>query len=148
MLKTGDTAPDFELLNQEGKVVKLSDLKGKPVVIYFYPKDFTTGCTAEAKDFNENIESISSKGVIVIGISADSVDSHKKFSQKLGLRFYILSDPERKVIKAYGAQVGNRTRRMTYIIDKDGKIAFVFPKVVPVGHSKEVLEKLKELKLI
>ncbi len=148
MLKIGDTAPDFELLNQEGKVVKLSDLRGKPVVIYFYPKDFTTGCTAEAKDFNENIESLSSKGVTVIGISADSPDSHKKFSQKLGLKFYILSDPERKVIRAYGAQVGNRTRRMTYIIDKDGKIAFVFPKVVPVGHSKEVLEKLKELNLI
>lgn len=148
MLKIGDTAPDFELLNQEGKVVKLSDLRGKPVVIYFYPKDFTTGCTAEAKDFNENIESLSSKGVTVIGISADSPDSHKKFSQKLGLKFYILSDPERKVIRAYGAQVGNRTRRMTYIIDKDGKIAFVFPKVVPVGHSREVLEKLKELNLI
>jgi len=148
MLKIGDEAPDFELQNQNGDVVKLSDFRGKTVVIYFYPKDFTTGCTAEAKDFNQNIEYILSKGVKVIGISSDSVDSHRKFSQKLGLKFDLLSDPERKVIKAYGAQVGNRTRRITYIINKEGKVAFVFPKVVPVGHSQEVLKKLEELKLI
>jgi len=148
MLKIGDEAPDFELQNQNGNVVKLSDFRGKTVVIYFYPKDFTTGCTAEAKDFNQNIEYILSKGVKVIGISSDSIDSHRKFSQKLGLKFDLLSDPERKVIKAYGAQVGNRTRRITYIINKEGKVAFVFPKVVPVGHSQEVLKKLEELKLI
>jgi Peroxiredoxin len=148
MLKIGDEAPDFELQNQNGNVVKLSDFRGKTVVIYFYPKDFTTGCTAEAKDFNQNIEYILSKGVKVIGISSDSVDSHRKFSQKLGLKFDLLSDPERKVIKAYGAQVGNRTRRITYIINKEGKVAFVFPKVVPVGHSQEVLKKLEELKLL
>ncbi|MFP3222719.1 MAG: peroxiredoxin [Nitrososphaeria archaeon] len=148
MLKIGDEAPDFELQNQNGDVVKLSDFRGKTVVIYFYPKDFTTGCTAEAKDFNQNIEYILSKGVKVIGISSDSIDSHRKFSQKLGLKFDLLSDPERKVIKAYGAQVGNRTRRITYIINKEGKVAFVFPKVVPVGHSQEVLKKLEELKLI
>ncbi len=148
MLNIGDNAPDFELLNQEGKIVRLSDLKGKPVVIYFYPKDFTTGCTAEAKDFNENIDSITSEGAVVLGISSDSVDSHKRFSQKLGLKFNLLSDTDRKVIKAYGALVGSRTRRMTYIIDREGKVAFVFPKVTPVGHSKEVLEKLKDLKLI
>ncbi|MFP3261241.1 MAG: peroxiredoxin [Nitrososphaeria archaeon] len=148
MLKIGDEAPDFELQNQNGDVVKLSDFRGKTVVIYFYPKDFTTGCTAEAKDFNQNIEYILSKGVKVIGISSDSIDSHRKFSQKLGLKFDLLSDPERKVIKAYGAQVGNRTRRITYIINKEGKVAFVFPKVVPVGHSQEVLKKLEELKLL
>jgi Peroxiredoxin len=148
MLKIGDEAPDFELQNQNGNVVKLSDFRGKTVVIYFYPKDFTTGCTAEAKDFNQNIEYILSKGVKVIGISSDSIDSHRKFSQKLGLKFDLLSDPERKVIKAYGAQVGNRTRRITYIINKEGKVAFVFPKVVPVGHSQEVLKKLEELKLL
>jgi len=148
MLKIGDEAPDFELQNQNGNAVKLSDFRGKTVVIYFYPKDFTTGCTAEAKDFNQNIEYILSKGVKVIGISSDSVDSHRKFSQKLGLKFDLLSDPERKVIKAYGAQVGNRTRRITYIINKEGKVAFVFPKVVPVGHSQEVLKKLEELKLL
>ncbi|MFP3166750.1 MAG: peroxiredoxin [Nitrososphaeria archaeon] len=148
MLKIGDEAPDFELQNQNGNVVKLSDFRGKTVVIYFYPKDFTTGCTAEAKDFNQNIEYILSKGVKVLGISSDSIDSHRKFSQKLGLKFDLLSDPERKVIKAYGAQVGNRTRRITYIINKEGKVAFVFPKVVPVGHSQEVLKKLEELKLL
>ncbi|MFP3416723.1 MAG: peroxiredoxin [Nitrososphaeria archaeon] len=148
MLKIGDEAPDFELQNQNGDVVKLSDFRGKTVVIYFYPKDFTTGCTAEAKDFNQNIEYILSKGVKVIGISSDSIDSHRKFSQKLGLKFDLLSDPERKVIKAYGAQIGNRTRRITYIINKEGKVAFVFPKVVPVGHSKEVLKKLEELELL
>jgi len=148
MLKIGDEAPDFELQNQNGNAVKLSDFRGKTVVIYFYPKDFTTGCTAEAKDFNQNIEYILSKGVKVLGISSDSIDSHRKFSQKLGLKFDLLSDPERKVIKAYGAQVGNRTRRITYIINKEGKVAFVFPKVVPVGHSQEVLKKLEELKLL
>ena len=148
MLKIGDEAPDFELQNQNGNAVKLSDFRGKTVVIYFYPKDFTTGCTAEAKDFNQNIEYILSKGVKVIGISSDSVDSHRKFSQKLGLKFDLLSDPERKVIKAYGAQVGIRTRRITYIINTEGKVAFVFPKVVPVGHSQEVLKKLEELKLL
>ncbi|NAY82229.1 MAG: redoxin domain-containing protein [Thaumarchaeota archaeon] len=113
MLKIGDEAPDFELQNQNGDVVKLSSFRGKTVVIYFYPKDFTTGCTAEAKDFNENIEYMISKGVKVFGISSDSVDSHRKFSQKLGLKFDLLSDTERKVIKAYGAQIGNRTRRIT-----------------------------------
>jgi peroxiredoxin Q/BCP len=148
MLKIGDEAPDFELQNQNGDVVKLSSFRGKTVVIYFYPKDFTTGCTAEAKDFNENIEYMISKGVKVFGISSDSVDSHRKFSQKLGLKFDLLSDTERKVIKAYGAQIGNRTRRITYIINKEGKVAFVFPKVVPVGHSQEVLKKLEELKLL
>ena len=148
MVKVGDQAPEIELPNQDGKIVRLSDFRGRPVVLYFYPKDFTTGCTAEAKDFNEGFEELSSKGVVVLGVSADTVESHKKFKEKLGLKFDLLSDVERKAIKAYGAQAGARTRRMTFIIDKDGRVAYVFNKVTPVGHSKQVLEKLKELKLI
>ena len=148
MVKVGDQAPEIELPNQDGKIVRLSDFRGRPVVLYFYPKDFTTGCTAEAKDFNEGFEELSSKGVVVLGVSADTVESHKKFKEKLGLKFNLLSDVERKAIKAYGAQAGARTRRMTFIIDKDGRVAYVFSKVTPVGHSKQVLEKLKELKLI
>jgi Peroxiredoxin len=94
----GDVAPDFELEDQNGAKIRLSDFKGRKVVLYFYPKDDTPGCTKEACSFRDNIQRISERNAVVLGVSADSVQSHKKFAQKYGLNFHILSDPEKKVI--------------------------------------------------
>ncbi|MGC9209541.1 MAG: peroxiredoxin [Nitrososphaeria archaeon] len=148
MVKAGDPAPDFELPDQTGERVRLSSFRGRPVVLYFYPKDFTSGCTTEAREFASVQDELERRGVVVLGVSADSVESHRKFSERLGVKFRLLSDPERKVIEAYGARAGGRTRRMTFIIDREGRIAHVFPAVKPAGHAAEVLRKLEELGLI
>ena len=149
MLKEGNIAPDFSLKDSEGKVHKLSDYKGKKVVLYFYPKDFTPGCTKEACDFRNNFSKINKKAV-VIGISADSEASHKRFQEKYKLPFIVLSDPEKKVIKSYDVLkkksfFGNiflGIARSTFIIDEEGKIIKMFPKVKVSGHVKEVVESL------
>jgi len=150
MLKEGDPAPPFTLESDEGKKVSLKDFAGKKIVLYFYPKDDTPGCTKEACSFSENFGTLQKKGAVVLGVSADSVDSHKKFKQKYGLRFPLLSDPDREVIKKYGVwkeknMYGKKMmgiERSTFVIDEKGKIAHIFPKVKVDGHTEAVLKNL------
>lgn len=143
----GSKAPDFSLKGTDGKNYKLSDFKGKNVVLYFYPKDNTTGCTLEAKAFNESLEKYRKLGVEIIGVSKDSIDSHKKFCDMYSLKFLLLSDPDSRVIKMYGAYgdkgaFGFGTIRTTYIIDKSGTIVKIFNRVHAQGHNEEVLSLL------
>ena len=147
-LKVGDQAPDFSLLNKQGLPISLKDYLGKKtIVLYFYPKDFTSGCTTEACRFRGNYKQYQDKDAVVIGVSVDSVESHQKFSEEHELPFTILSDHNKKVVKAYGVQGigGFLAKRMTYIINKDGKITHIFPKVDVKQHSEEVLKALEEL---
>lgn len=148
MLTPGDKAPDFTLLSDKGDEVSLSDFIGKSdVVLYFYPKDNTTGCTKEACSFRDNIEQIQIKNAAVLGVSPDSIRSHQNFIKKQNLNFTLLSDPEHKVAEAYGAwgekKMYGKTYwgiiRSTFIIGKDGIIKHVFGKVKPDGHAEEVL---------
>jgi len=139
MLKKGDIAPNFSLISDEGKDIKLSDFRGKKVVLYFYPKDNTPGCTKEACSFRDVYNDILLKGAVVIGISIDPPKSHKKFKEKFVLPFYLLSDPDHKVIEMYGQWVKKSmygkeyfgTNRATFIIDENGKIIKIFDKVKP-----------------
>ena len=146
-LRVGDRAPDFSLLDERGLPVSLKDYLGKKtVVLYFYPKDFTAGCTAEACSFRDNYKSILDKGAAVVGVSLDSVESHLRFSQKYSLPFTILSDRSKEVAKAYGVLGvgGFLAKRITFIINKDGKITHIFPKVDVKQHSEAVLKALEE----
>jgi peroxiredoxin Q/BCP len=148
MLIEGSVAPDFKLMGSDGKEHSLGEFKGKSIVLYFYPKDDTPGCTIEAKEFNTSLEDISKKDAVVIGVSNDSLESHDKFKSKYGLEFLLLSDPDSKVIKLYESYgdkgiFGMGTLRRTFIIDKEGTISKVFDKVRPLGHSGEVLSCLK-----
>jgi peroxiredoxin Q/BCP len=148
-LKVGDKAPDFSLMDEHGLPVSLKDFLGKkPVVLYFYPKDFTSGCTTEACGFRDDYKAYEEKGAVVIGVSLDSVESHKRFSEKHNLPFPILSDNRKEVAKTYGVLGfgGFLAKRVTFIIDKKGMIAAVFSKVDVKLHSKEVLKALDELK--
>lgn len=147
MLSKGTKAPDFTLNNEEGKPVSLKDFRGKKVVVYFYPKDNTPGCTKEACSIRDNYDAMLAKGAVVIGISADSEKSHVNFKSKFGLPFYLLSDPEKKVIQAFGAW-GEKTMmgkkydgilRSTFVIDEKGTITHVFEKVDTARHGEEVL---------
>lgn len=151
MLKVGDKAPDFKLKSDKDEEVALKDFLGKSdIVLYFYPKDNTTGCTKEACSFRDNIQPIQSKNAVVIGISPDSVKSHQNFISKQNLNFTLLSDPDHEVAEAYGSwgeksMYGKKYMgilRSTFVIGKDGKIKHVFEKVKPEGHAMEVLEVL------
>jgi peroxiredoxin Q/BCP len=152
-LKVGDKAPAFKLEDQDGKTVSLSDLKGKKVVLYFYPKDDTPGCTIEACAFRDDIARYRKAGAEVIGVSFDSPESHTKFREKYDLPFTLLADEEKKLANAYGVYVeknmyGKKSmgiQRSTFVIDPAGRIAAIFPKVRPEGHSAEVLDALKRL---
>ncbi|WP_337860361.1 peroxiredoxin [Ferroplasma sp.] len=146
-LNVGSEAPEFETLDQDGKKVKLSDFKNSVVVLYFYPRDNTPGCTMEAKNFRDNIDLFKEKGIKVFGVSVDSTESHKKFEDKFGLNFTLLSDKPKDIVKKYGVMGLATAKRVTYII-KDGKIVYVYPKVSPREHAKEVYDKIEELKLI
>ncbi len=144
MLSVGSDAPDFSLIGSDGKEHRLSDFRGKKVVLYFYPRDDTPGCTIEAKEFNKHLSEIELKGAMVIGVSHDDIESHGKFKKKFGLEFLLLSDPTRRVIKLYDSYgdkgiFGMGTLRNTFIIDEKGKISKIFNKVSPAGHSGEVL---------
>jgi peroxiredoxin Q/BCP len=145
----GTMAPDFKLTSQEGKPVNLHDFRGKWVVLYFYPKDFTHGCTIEAHGFQTDIAKYRAKKATVVGVSVDSSDSHKDFCAKEGLDFTLLSDVEHKVSATYGSlgsfggtQMADRN---TFIVDPSGKIVRVFLKVQPTHHSAEVLATLDQL---
>jgi peroxiredoxin Q/BCP len=152
MLQKGTLAPDFTLPADGGSEVSLSDYRGKQVVLYFYPKDNTSGCTTEACGFRDDYSAILATGAVVLGVSPDSVKSHDGFKLKLSLPFALLSDPDHRVAEMYGAwgekQMYGRTSmgiiRSTFVIDESGTIAHVFPKVKAENHSQEVLAVLKE----
>jgi len=145
----GSMAPEFSLTSQEGKPVSLNDYRGKWVVLYFYPKDFTSGCTIEAHNFQRDQAQYQQKNVVVLGVSVDSADSHKQFCTKEGLNFKLLADTDHKVSRAYGSLtnlgVVKFAARHTFIIDPEGKIVKVFTEVNPNKHSDEVLTALAEL---
>lgn len=153
MLETGDKAPDFSIYNQEDKLISLNDFKGRKVVLYFYPKDDTPGCTKEACSFRDNFHELSEKNIIVLGVSTDSVESHKKFTNKYNLNFNLLSDSEKKIVELYGVykeknMYGRKilgTVRTTFLIDEEGKIVHIFKKPKSEIHATEVLEKFKTL---
>ncbi|GGM71222.1 peroxiredoxin [Thermogymnomonas acidicola] len=145
LLQVGAQAPDFEFTDTDGKRKRLSDLRGRPVVVYFYPKDNTPGCTTEACGFRDSMQAYESRGVKVIGISVDSEESHRKFREKFGLNFPLVPDPEKRIVSAYGVLGDRSAKRITYIIGPDGKVAYVYGKVSPKDHPAEVLEKLREL---
>ncbi|WP_200762716.1 thioredoxin-dependent thiol peroxidase [Nitrosophilus alvini] len=154
MLKIADLAPDFCLPNQDDVEICLHDLKGKWVVLYFYPKDNTPGCTTEACDFTERMPEFEEQDAVILGVSPDTTQKHRNFIEKKGLKITLLSDTEKEVLKKYGAwglkkMYGKEFEgviRSTFLIDPEGKIAYIWPKVKVKGHAEEVKEKLKELR--
>ncbi|MGD8464046.1 MAG: thioredoxin-dependent thiol peroxidase [Anaerolineae bacterium] len=148
MLEQGTLAPDFTLPSDGGGEVSLSDYRGKKVVLYFYPKDDTPGCTTEACNFRDDYSQILASGAVVLGVSPDTVRSHDKFKLKYELPFALLSDPDHEVAETYGAwgekKMYGKTYmgiiRSTFIIDEEGRIVKVFPRVRPKNHSQQVLE--------
>lgn len=152
MLKVGDPAPSFTLKDQDARAVSLQEYRGKWLILYFYPKDDTPGCTAEACSFSDDIDVLRSIGAEVVGISKDSVASHQMFTDRYSLPFTLLSDTDSKVIRAYGARKKKAlfgrsywgTARVTYLIDPQGLIAKVYPHVKPATHAEELIRDLKE----
>lgn len=152
MPKPGQIAPDFELPSETGETVRLSDFRGKKVVLYFYPKDMTSGCTKEACSFRDNYPQYEEQGAVILGVSPDPPQSHVRFKSKYNLPFRLLSDDHHEVAEQYGVwgqkQMYGRTYygvlRTTFVIDEQGKIAKVFTNVKPDGHGEEVLGALAE----
>lgn len=148
MVSEGEIVPDFALRDKEGKLIEKSDLKGKKYVVYFYPKDFTPGCTTEAAEFARDYKKFKGDGIEIIGISPDDEESHKKFGEKMQVPFILLSDTEKDVAKKFGVwgkkQFMGReymgVNRTTFLVNEKGKIFKVFEKVKPAGHAEEVLE--------
>jgi thioredoxin-dependent peroxiredoxin len=149
-LRVGKKAPSFTLEGSDGKKHSLKEFLGKKVVLYFYPKDNTTGCTKEACSFRDNIQAITDKGAVVVGVSPDSVKSHRKFIENQGLNFLLLSDEEKEMLEPYGvwkekSMYGRKymgVERTTVVIDEMGVITHIFPKVKVDGHTEEVLNAL------
>ena len=152
-VEEGQTAPDFTLAADDGSTVKLSSLHGTPVVLYFYPKDDTPGCTTEACNFRDRQSELKKAGARVFGISPDSLESHGQFRDKFSLNFPLLSDPDHKVADKYGAwreknMYGKKSmgiQRSTFVIDREGKVAKVWRSVKVDGHDQQVLKALAEL---
>lgn len=147
LLPVGSEAPDFSGVNQNGQTIRLSDFRGQKVILYFYPKDDTPGCTKEACNLRDHYAELQAAGYVVIGVSADDVASHKRFAEKHGLPFSLIADPDKAIIKAYGAWGTKRmygktyegTQRITYIIDENGRIAQVITKVKTDAHAEQIL---------
>lgn len=152
MIEVGKKAPDFSLMNQDGKKISLKDYLGKKVVLYFYPKDDTSGCTKEACNFRDEFPKFTKTKAVILGVSPDTVKSHKKFAEKYNLNFDLLADEEKKVVEKYEvwkekSMYGRKymgVERTTFIIDEKGKIKTIFNKAKVDGHNKEVLEALKD----
>lgn len=148
--EAGKPAPDFSLTTSDGSQVSLKDYHGKWVVLYFYPKDMTSGCTVEAKNFQRDLSKYEAAGAVVLGVSLDSAQSHKEFCTKEGLTFKLLADPDGKVAGQYGSTMDYKGTKMaarnTFIINPKGEIANVYTGVKPAEHSDEVLKTLAELK--
>ena len=146
----GTAAPDFSLATSDGSQVSLKDYKGKWVVLYFYPKDFTSGCTIEAKNFQRDLDQYTKTGAVILGVSVDNAQSHKEFCAKEGLNFKLLADPDGKVSAQYGSTMDYKgttmAARNTFLINPQGKIAKVYTSVKPAEHSEQVLKDLAGLK--
>lgn len=151
LLKVGQKAPAFSLTNEKGEKISLKNFAGKKIVLYFYPKDDTPGCTQESCDFRDSFSRLKKDGIVVLGVSKDSEASHQKFKTKYGLPFSLLSDVEGKMCQAYGVWKEKNLygrkymgiERTTFLLDESGKIAKIYPKVSVKGHVDEVLEDLK-----
>jgi peroxiredoxin Q/BCP len=149
-LKVGDKSPDFSAATQDGQIVSLADLRGKNVILYFYPKDDTPGCTKEACGFRDAFKDFEKKGAVVLGVSTDSVKSHGKFATKFKLPFPLLADEDQKIVQAYGVWgekmfMGRKymgTHRVTFLIGPDGVLKKIWPSVKPEEHAAEVLAAL------
>ena len=152
MVEEGKPAPDFELNSDDGETVHLSDFRGKPVVLYFYPKDDTPGCTTQACGIRDSYDAFADRGAVVLGVSPDSETSHVKFKEKYGLPFTLLADPEHKVADEYGTWVEKKNygktymgiERSTFVIDGEGRVAKVMRRVKPDTHTDEVLAALPD----
>jgi peroxiredoxin Q/BCP len=151
-LTEGSIAPDFEMRDKHGQTSKLSDLKGKAdVVVYFYPEDFTPGCTTEATEFTRDYEKFKDAGIEIVGISPDDEASHEKFRQNMGISYSLVADTKNEVSKKYGVYGHKKfmgkeymgINRSTFLVDKTGKIVKIFKKVRPAGHSQEVFQALR-----
>ena len=154
MIEEGQTVPKFEASDANGNKVKSSDLRGKKYVIYFYPKDFTPGCTIEADEFSKDYSKFQKEEIEIIGISPDDVDSHKKFCEKMGIKFPLLADTDKEISQKFGVWgkknfMGREymgVNRSTFLVNEKGKIFKIFFKVKPAGHSKEVFEEFSKIK--
>ncbi len=141
MLNEGDLGPEgIELEDQDGNLINLDDLKGTKICLYTYPKDSTPGCTIEAKNFRDSISKYKKAGIKIFGVSADSVQSHKKFALKHNLPFTLLSDPKKILLNLLGSLEGGKIKRRTWLIDENWKIEKLYEKVSPIKHDKEVCE--------
>ena len=146
-LKPGDKAPDFNAVTQDGSRVSLSQFRGKPVVLYFYPRDDTPGCTKEACGFRDRFDELNKKGAVLLGVSTDAAKSHAKFAAKFKLPFTLIADEDRRIVEAYGVWGEKRfmgrkymgTHRVTFLVDADGMVRHVWPEVKPELHAAEVL---------
>ena len=146
-IQTGSIAPDFSLASSSGKTVSLSDFRGQTVIVYFYPKDDTPGCTKEACSFRDTFDALSNAGVTVLGISPDSVESHNKFIEKFNLNFQLLSDPDKSTAQNYGAwgeknmygKIVVGMKRMSFLVNPEGTVQHVWSKVKTESHGKDVL---------
>ncbi|MBC6477252.1 MAG: peroxiredoxin [Hormoscilla sp. GM7CHS1pb] len=138
-LTVGTVAPDFTVKDTNGNTVKLSDFAGKTVVLYFYPKDDTPGCTKEAQSFRDSYAEYQNKDMVVLGVSTDDEASHKQFTEKFGLPFQLLADTDGAITKAYDVDGGGYAKRVTYIIDSEGKISQVIDKVQTATHAQDIL---------
>ncbi len=153
MLQVGKRAPAFNLESDSGEKVSLTSLRGKRVVLYFYPKDDTPGCTQESCDFRDNLSRVEAQGAVVFGVSKDSVSSHQKFKEKFSLPFPLLSDPSHVMLEKYGVWKEKKlygrsymgVERTTVIIDEHGKVAQIFPKIKVAGHVESIIESLRAL---
>jgi peroxiredoxin Q/BCP len=152
MIREGEMAPEFELESDRGDTVRLTDLRGKRVVLYFYPRDDTSGCTKQACSFRDNLPEFEATETVVLGVSPDDVSSHRKFRDKYKLNFPLLADPEHQVAAAYGAWGKKRMYgreyegilRTTFVIDRDGRVERVYEKVKPADHAEALLSDLAE----